>query len=89
VVCLPALPCSVVKLWALGRPHTSRRLARSGTPLFVSFPRHTVKPDQEPAFRAALSAAARPPPLGEPLDWLDTRTPSHWRLGTEAVTFSW
>jgi alpha-galactosidase len=79
----------VVKLWALGRPHTSRRLARSGTPLFVSFPRHTVKPDQEPAFRAALSAAARPPPLGEPLDWLDTRTPSHWRLGTEAVTFSW
>jgi len=41
------------------------------------------------AFRAALSAAARPQPLGEPLDWLDARTPAHWRLGTETVTFSW
>jgi alpha-galactosidase len=64
-------------------------LARSGTPLFVSFPRGTVTPEQEPDFRAALSAAARPQPLGEPLDWLESRTPSHWRLGTEAVIFSW
>ena len=64
-------------------------LARSGTPLFVSFPRHTVEPEQEPAFRAALAAAAEPQSLGEPLDWLDTRTPSHWRLGIEVVTFAW
>jgi alpha-galactosidase len=64
-------------------------LARSGTPLFVSFPRDSVKPEQESAIRAALAAASRPQPLGEPLDWLETRTPAHWRLTGEEVRFSW
>jgi alpha-galactosidase len=64
-------------------------LARSGTPLFVSFPRESVRPEQEQALRAALAAAAGRQPLGEPLDWLETRTPEHWRLNGEAVTFSW
>jgi alpha-galactosidase len=64
-------------------------LARSGTPLFVSFPRATINPEQEQALRAALAAAAGSQPLGEPLDWLETRTPAHWRLAGEDVTFSW
>jgi alpha-galactosidase len=39
-------------------------LARSGTPLFVSWPQRLVGPEQEPALRAALSSAARAQPLG-------------------------
>jgi alpha-galactosidase len=64
-------------------------LARSGTPLFVSFPRDSVRPEQEQALRRALVAASAKQPLGEPLDWLETRTPAHWRLGGEETDFSW
>jgi alpha-galactosidase len=64
-------------------------LARSGTPLFVSFPMDTVRPEQEQALRAALSEASRRQPVGEPLDWLETRTPAHWRVAGQDVMFSW
>lgn len=64
-------------------------LAHSGTPLFVSFPRQTVTPEQADAIRSALAAASRPQPVGEPLDWLQTRTPTRWRLVGQDVTFSW
>jgi alpha-galactosidase len=64
-------------------------LAHSGSPLFVSFPRDTVSPEQEAALREALAAASRPQPLAEPLDWLDRRTPAHWKLDEKEVSFSW
>jgi alpha-galactosidase len=64
-------------------------LALSGTPLFVSFPRETVSPEQESALHQALVAAARPQPLAEPLDWLTRRTPERWRLGGNETSFSW
>lgn len=64
-------------------------LARSGTPLFVSFPRDSIRPEQEEALRVALAAAARRQPVGEPLDWLETRTPARWRLANEEHVFSW
>jgi len=64
-------------------------LARSGTPLFVSWPQRLAGPEQEQALRAALSAAARPQPLGEPLDWLQTRTPAQWKLDGNVTTFEW
>ena len=66
-------------------------LAHSGTPLFVSFPKDTVRPEQEQeqALRAALSEASRRQPIGEPLDWLETRTPARWRVAGQDVMFSW
>ena len=64
-------------------------LAHSGSPLFVSFPRDTVSPEQEIALREALAAASRPQPLAEPLDWLDRQTPEHWRLDNKEINFSW
>jgi alpha-galactosidase len=64
-------------------------LARSGTPLFVSFPRETVRPEQEAALRAALAAASRKLPLGEPIDWQEHRIPSRWRLEGRETDFSW
>jgi alpha-galactosidase len=64
-------------------------LAHSGTALFVSFPRETVSPGQEPALREALTAAARPQPTGEPLDWQSRRAPERWRLDGKERSFSW
>ncbi|MDB6066421.1 MAG: glycoside hydrolase clan [Pedosphaera sp.] len=64
-------------------------LSRSGTPLFVSFPRDTVSPVQEQALRVALAAAARRQLLAEPIDWQEKRTPAMWKLDGEKVEFSW
>jgi alpha-galactosidase len=64
-------------------------LARSGTPLFVSFPHDTLSADQETAVRAALRAAAQKQALGEPLDWQTRRTPEQWRLDGKIHGFSW
>jgi alpha-galactosidase len=64
-------------------------LAHSGTPLFVSFKRGTVTPEQERALQAALAVASKPLPPGEPLDWFDTRLPRHWRLAGGESGFQW
>lgn len=64
-------------------------LGHSGTALFVSFPREIVTREQEGALREALNAAAYPQPTGEPLDWLSTRTPEHWRLNAQERKFEW
>ena len=62
-------------------------LSHSGTPLFVSFPRSTVNPEQENALRAALTAASQAQPLAEPLDWQTKRTPTLWRLRQKEVNY--
>jgi alpha-galactosidase len=64
-------------------------LSESSTPLFVSFRRETLGPDQEAALRAALTAASLAQPQGEPLDWMSQRTPEQWQLGTNRINFSW
>lgn len=64
-------------------------LARSGTPLFVSWPQRLAGPEQVSALRAAFTEASRPQPLGEPLDWLKTRTPAQWKLDGKHALFRW
>ncbi len=64
-------------------------LSSSGTPLFISFPRATVTPEQKIALRAALLAASKSQPLAEPIDWMEQRTPVQWRLQGKLTTFSW
>ncbi len=64
-------------------------LSHSGAPLFVSFPRNTVGPEQESALQAALIAASHPQPLAEPLDWLTSLTPAQWYLDGKKTNFSW
>lgn len=64
-------------------------LARSGTPLFVSFPRETLTPEQERALRAAVTTASQVQPLGEPLDWMSQRLPGEWKLGLDTTKFCW
>jgi alpha-galactosidase len=59
-------------------------LARSGTMLFVSLAPEALGSSQRRDLRAALAMAARPQPLGEPLDWQHNVWPTRWRLmGTE------
>jgi len=64
-------------------------LARSGTPLFISWPQRLIGPEQAQAIRAALSDAAEPQPPGEPLDWQQTSVPAHWKLDEKVTTFEW
>jgi alpha-galactosidase len=63
--------------------------ARSGTMLFVSLAPDAVGAEQRRDLRTALALAARPQPLGEPLDWQHTIWPSRWRLMSSERTFDW
>ncbi len=74
--------------WALG----SRWLdlvARSGTPLFVSADPRATGAEQKQALKKAFADAARPQPLCEPLDWLETTAPRRWRLQGRTVEYDW
>ncbi len=64
-------------------------VARSGTPLFVSWRTDLLDDATRDGIRAAFAAAARPQPVGRPLDWMDTRRPAHWRLDGKDVTYAW
>jgi len=64
-------------------------LARSGTMLFVSIAPDAIDADVRRDLRAAFERAARPQPLGEPIDWQQTTWPSRWKLAGEEVSFDW
>jgi alpha-galactosidase len=74
--------------WELNRQWLDL-LARSGTPLFVSFKDNSVTPEQEQALKAALAIASKPQPTGEPLDWFSTRLPKRWKLDGKEQMFYW
>lgn len=64
-------------------------LARSGTPLFVSWSRHLADDSFERALSAAFRAAAAWPATGEPLDWMTNRFPAHWRFADGDAVYEW
>ena len=64
-------------------------VARSGTPLFVSIKRSSVGAPQQQAIRDAFAVAAKSPPVGSPLDWLETRVPKRWWLMGRTASFAW
>ncbi|BCM92059.1 hypothetical protein IAD21_03938 [Abditibacteriota bacterium] len=64
-------------------------LARSGTPLFVSADPKALGSEQKRVLREAFALAAQPQPTAEPLDWLDTTCPVHWKMGEETHTYTW
>jgi alpha-galactosidase len=74
--------------WALNRQWLDL-LARSGTMLFVSLAPDAVGADERRDLRAALALAARPQPLGQPLDWQETIWPTRWRLTGGERSFDW
>ena len=64
-------------------------VARSGTPLFVSWRSDLLDDATQDGVRAAFDAAAKPQPVGRPIDWMDTQRPKHWTLDGHDVTYSW
>jgi len=64
-------------------------VARSGTPLFVSWRRQLAGPEERKALRDAFLRASEPAPTAEPLDWMETSAPRRWRFGNEEATYDW
>ena len=74
--------------WELNRQWLSL-LAESGTPLFVSADPEAIGVEQMAALRDAFSIASSPQELAEPLDWMETTCPAHWRIGGTVKSFAW
>ncbi len=76
--------------WELDRQFLDL-VAHSGAALFVSVDPRTVTADHKEAYRAAMQLALSGGAPGgcEPLDWLGTTTPEHWRLADQEVTYRW
>lgn len=64
-------------------------LSSSGTPLFISFKKDSVTPEQEKEIAAALKRASVKQPLAEPLDWFTSLQPAKWKLMGKVVEFKW
>ena len=64
-------------------------VARSGASLFISADPAEVTAEDKSMLKKALAAAARNQPPAEPLDWMETTSPAHWRLGGKTTTFTW
>ncbi len=66
-----------------------RLVAGSGAALFVSVEPSFLNETHKAALRKALTQAAKPQPVGEPLDWLDTDCPRVWRIDGKRTEFHW
>jgi alpha-galactosidase len=64
-------------------------VARSGTALFVSADPKSLNDETKAAIRRAFQAASKPQPVAEPLDWMETTTPAHWRMQGKTVDYDW
>jgi alpha-galactosidase len=74
--------------WAFNRQWLNL-VAHSGTPLFISFKKGALAPEQEKEVAAALEVAAKPQSLGEPLDWQEKLCPVSWILNGKIHSFEW
>jgi len=74
--------------WVLNRQWL-QLVSQSGTPLFISFKKGSVTPEQENEIAVALLNASKKQPLAEPLDWFETLQPSKWKLMGKVVNFNW
>lgn len=64
-------------------------LAESSAPLFISAQPDAVGAEQKAFIKACFAKAAKPQPVGEPLDWLDNPLPSRWKLDGKDAAFNW
>jgi alpha-galactosidase len=78
----PEVPWEKTKIWL-------DLVARSGTPLFVSLDPRSSTIEVTEALKSAFVLAAKPQPLGQPLDWGDTTTPGRWLLNKQEVVYDW
>jgi alpha-galactosidase len=64
-------------------------VARSGTALFVSPDPRAVNADVKAAVKKAFAEASVRREVAEPLDWMETTTPSRWRIDGRTVEYDW
>jgi alpha-galactosidase len=65
-------------------------VSRSGTPLFVSADPAVMGATERGAIRAAFARSARTQAPGlEPLDWMETTSPQHWRAADRTLVYDW
>ena len=64
-------------------------LTESSAPLFISAQPEAMGPEQKAYVKECFRLAARPQPLGTPLDWLTNPRPARWNLNEREVDFDW
>ena len=64
-------------------------LAQSSAPLFISAQPEAVGNEQKAFIKQCFTQAAKPQPVGEPLDWLNNPYPEVWKLDGKTVRFDW
>jgi alpha-galactosidase len=64
-------------------------LAESSAPLFISVQPEAFGAEQKAAIKNSFDSAARPQPLGVPLDWMTNLRPAKWELNGRTVEFDW
>lgn len=81
-------PLTAAVPWRLSRQWLDL-LARSGTPLFVSADPKSLTNEWESTIQRAFALAAVSRPVAEPLDWMNSPTPSRWRINGKVTTYDW
>lgn len=64
-------------------------LSKSGTPLFVSIARDAFTPEVEANVREAFARASIPADPAQPLDWMETDTPTRWQSAWGTTEYDW
>ena len=66
-----------------------RLLTESGTTLFISAQPQALGAEQRAYIEECFSIATKSSKTGQPLDWMQTATPSKWLLQGKVVQFDW
>lgn len=64
-------------------------LAESSAPLVISAQPDALGTEQKQYIKHCFALAAKPQPIGEPLDWLTNQWPQKWRLDGVIKEFDW
>ncbi|WP_158993708.1 alpha-galactosidase [Mucilaginibacter sp. L196] len=64
-------------------------LAESSAPLFISAQPNALGAEQKQHIKHCFALAAKPQPIGEPLDWLTNQWPKKWKLDGKVKEFDW
>ena len=64
-------------------------LAESSAPLIISAQPDALGAEQKQHIKHCFALAAKPQPIGEPLDWLTNRWPQKWKLDGVVKEFDW
>lgn len=64
-------------------------LAEGSAPLFISPQPEALTAEKKAFIKDCFTKAAKPQPIGEPLDWMSNPAPAKWKLNNRVVDFDW